>query len=387
MSAPNVLIGQRAELLILTRSKGVLRPGMVESVEFTPDISQKKVGEIGNLDPANIYNVHGGGSGKMSVTESNELAVFGALSNMEVAPSGVSPAALNLDVSRFQPFHALVNKIKDSDDSHFGGLFAYGCLASGISAPITSGDATKRDIPFGFKHLFDIRGQRLRLLRCRQTPVSLESTPGDPTSAEAAGGTFAANDVVYYRLALSSTANTAASSPPTSTEPLSMPTKEFSDPIAVAANKLTITFAAPVPAGKSMAVYVGRASGQEVFHGWAAAAAATYDVTGYPSDLTGPRPPRQNTSGVFQAPGDALFATVSGITNSIDLLAAGGQPAKYLQPTGLPYVAVLKNGVLQPEPHSISSEFFFNAAGSIFSLATAPAPADEWVLVLPVDPS
>src|SRR3990172_21859 len=89
MSAPNVVIGQRAELQIATRSKGILRPGMVESIEFTPDVSQKKVAELGNLDPANIYNVHGGGSGKMSVTESNELAVFGALSNMEIAPSGV----------------------------------------------------------------------------------------------------------------------------------------------------------------------------------------------------------------------------------------------------------------------------------------------------------
>lgn len=391
MSAPNVLVGQRAEIIAITRSKGALRPGMIESAEINPDLAQKKVSEIGNLLPPSLYNVHNGGTGKLSVTESNELAVFGMLSNMETAPSGVTPSALNLDVSRFQEFHVLLNKIKDADDSSFGGFFAYGCLASGISAPIPSGDATKRDVPFGFKKLFDIRGMRLRYLRCRAT-ATLESTPGDPTSAEAAGGTFAANDVVYYRLALSSNANTAASPPPTSTEPLSMPTKEYADPVGVANNKVTVTFAAAVPAGKSMAVYVGRASGQEVFYGWVAAAGTLIDITGYPADLTGPRPPQQNTSGAFQATGDALFATVSGIPNSIDLVASGGPPAKYLQPSGLPYVAVMKNGVLQPEPHTIATKFFFNnvagVGATIFSLSSTPETAqEEWTLILPVDPS
>jgi hypothetical protein len=385
MGAVEVPVGQRYDLTIITADQGPVMPGLVDSCDLTPDLAQKVIMSIANQDPSAIVNTHNGVTGKFSATETNELALYAALQNSPLAPTNVSPAAILNDFRKLRNFHVLINKKKDTNDSSIGGWFAYNCKASGASAPMSSGDVTKRDIPFKGLRLDDIRGMQLAYRRARAT-ATLETTPGTPTTAEMAGGNFNGGDVVYIRIAQSGNANTGATPPPTATEPLSAPTFEQADPIAGAAQKVVVTFVAPPAAGKSFAIYVGRSSGQETFYGWAAAAAATFDITGY-AEATSPRPTDRNVSGAVQLTGDLIFGVIGGFTYGVDLLTGGGKLAEFLQPTGLPYIAVMKNGVRQPEPHGISTGFGFDVTGRYFFLSAAPSVQDAWELILPVDPN
>jgi hypothetical protein len=357
---------------------------MNDTVELAPGLSQKAVSAVQALDPQAIYNAHGAGTGKISPTETQALELYAALQDIETAP-GTTPAGIVNDLRNLKPFSILVEKIADDKDAPFGFMFAYGCLPSNVSAPMPAMDAMKRDIPFGFKRLDDLRGFGARYLRCRPTASAFLATPSIPALTQGAGTSpFAIGDIVYVRTAICDEVKAFGDAAPTAANHLTRACQEVSELVAVAANKITVTVAA-VGAGTSLAVYVGRASGVETFYGWIAAVGTTIDITGW-NDPSGPRPPYHNNLAAYTTPEDAVFGAVGAFSNAVDLTANGGALPIPLIPSGLPYVAVLKNGVRQPEDQAVSSGFGFSDDLKTFYLAVAPDQADVWELVMPVAP-
>lgn len=382
MPAPEVAIGQRARVRILTKSRGPVIVGMNETVELAPDLSQKVVSAVQALDPQSIYNAHGGGTGKISPTETQALELYAALQDMETSP-GTTPAGIINDLRNLQPFSMIVEKMPDDKNSPFGFLFAYGCLPSNVAAPMPAMEAMKRDIPFKFKRLDDLRGFGVRYVRCRSTGT-LIATPTDPGSLATAAGTttFAATDIMYVRIASCDEGNSPGDPPPTAASHLTRAAAEQAILVGTATNKIVLTVPA-VAAGTSLAVYVGRASGAETFYDWIAAAGTTIDIVEWP-DPSGARPPYHNNTLAFATAEDKLF-TVGGGLATIDLSVGGALPIPLI-PSGLPYVAVLKNGVRQPEDHAVSSGFYFSKDLQTFAVQGTPDQADVWELVLPVAP-
>lgn len=384
---PTVAKGQRARAQLVSKSHGIYRQGLVEHVEGNPEFTIQKPLQVSLNRPGVVYTVHTGGSGKIDVMEKNQNELYAVMQDLEPT-SGVG--ILN-DLPTMQRFGVLMNFMEDSRDVVFASKFIYGALAHGGSVPVPAADAVKRSFPFGFLQMYDLINLEMRYARARTATAQL-TTPGTPTFAQVGDATpFTATQPVYIRLAHSDTANVTSSAPPLPTEPLTRATQEFAVLPILAGNKITITFAAAVPATNSFAIYVGKASGQETFYGWAEAAATTFDVLAY-ADPTNARPPRDNVSGAWPVtvPADLVFGSVTeGATtylNAIDLGLAGAKIPQYLQRIGLPYVAVLKNSLLLPDSQDDASEFAFSPSGRVFYLGATPAAADTWELVLPVLP-
>src|SRR5574342_1069567 len=127
MAAPEVVVGQRADALFLTKTVGPVILGMNDTVELAPDITQKKVSAVQALDPNAIFNVYAGGTGKISQTETQALQLLSLLQDLETNP-GTSPAGILNDLRNLRPFSLLVNKKPDEKDTSFGFMFAYDCL-------------------------------------------------------------------------------------------------------------------------------------------------------------------------------------------------------------------------------------------------------------------
>jgi hypothetical protein len=384
MSAAQVSTGQRGSVDLITKSHGPLRAGLVRSWEPAPDIAQKSLGEIGTVGHVTVFNIDNGVAGKLSYAEKNAREIEAGMMNMEVSP-GSSPEAIQMDHTRMERFSLLIRQKPEHDDVVFAAKYVYGCLAAPPASPVVVDDAMMREMSFRALRIVEIKGMDIRHARVRTAPVTGPlSTPAVPTLLEAAGGTLTTGDVVYVRTAMINAVVTAPTVPDLTT-PLTRASAEVAEPIGVASRKVTVTVSA-VPAGQTLAIYVGRFSGGETFYGYIAAAGTTIDITDYP-DPTNPTPPRSNTTAAFQTVEDLIFGgTNEGFGNSVDLTFLGGKPARTIIPSGLKYMACLKNGILTPFSGDRSSEFLFSSTGNTFALNAAPTDRDVWDLFFPVNP-
>lgn len=373
---PTVAKGQRSIIHLLSGSHGAMRQGLVEAVDLTPSVSGKKVMELSSEQPGKLYNVHEGGAGKIDFMEKNQGELFAAL--MDYAPGLYGASGMIENQSEFQDFHVLVNEVEDSTTKIFASKFAYKALGHGISAPMPAADAMKRSLPFQFIRMFSLIGLEMRYVRGRTDTAQLDR-PDAPTLVDAgAASLFTQGQLVYVRVATSRTANAAGDPVPAADEPLTEASDEVAIQVAADGDQITVTIVDPAP--YSAAVYVGSASGQEVFAGWIAPGSTDLIVTTFPPERN-PLPPRNDQSGAFATAGDLLFAAVGGFTSAVDL--STGKLPTVLRPTGLRYVCVLKNGVQQDDG------FAFSDDGKYFYVpdASPPANTDVWELILPVVPT
>jgi hypothetical protein len=374
MSSPHkVVLGQRGKVTLVTASHGALRAGLVKSYEPAPEISQKSIGEVDTVGAVKVINVDNGVAGKIGYAESNQKLIDAAMMDQENSLTGIE-----LDHTNMRSFTLMVRHFPDQDDTVFGGKLILGCLAAPPGIPVIADDISMRDMPFRALRIKEIKGYDIRHVRVRTTPAAGPlSTPAAPTLVEGAAGNFTTGDMVYVRVAM---VNAVLTSAPISTTPISRASDEVVEAIGAVTRKVTVTLAAPVPAGQTAAVYVGRFSGGESFYGLIAAAGSTLDVTDYPNPQNS-TPPRNNSTAAYQHPDDLVF-----VGSSVDLTQMGGKPAQAIIPSGLRYMAVLKNGIITPFSGDESSGFGFTSDGVSFFLGTAPTDQDWWDLFFPVTP-
>jgi hypothetical protein len=354
----SIFTGQRNQLRIVSANHGVIRPNLVDSMEFTPKLSNKRIPEFDNKVDALTYTTFDGGTGKISFMESNQGLISAALMDIDpsVATQMLNPAVFaNFDV--FMNLMGLDGKVK-------GSMLLYGCTPSGNPFTQAVKEGAKRSLDFECLNGIMFPGLAMQYTRGRGATTQ-QAAPSDPALATAAvGGFLAGNDTVYVQI----TAVTAAGETTVSNE------AAIHIPTGTDTNLVTVTIPAIVAPVLSYNVYVSNRSNGERFYGNAAVAGA-FSVTALPS-TTANTPPTQNTSGVFAATGDKVFTGAGPYTITLD------SAAFKLGQTGLDYVLVKRQGAIVAtvdNPATIDT-FLFNSTGTTFSVNEDPA-SKSWELI------
>jgi hypothetical protein len=347
----SIFTGQRNQIRLVTKTHGVIRPNLVDSFEFTPKLSNKRVPEFDNLVDALTYTTFDGGSGKISYLESNQGQISAAL--MDIDPASVTQMLNPATLADFQVFMNLMGldgKIK-------GCMLLYGCTPTGNPFQQTVKEGAKRSLDFECLNGIIFPGLALQYTRARGATTQ-QAAPADPALATAnAGGFLTGGDTVYVQL----TAVTAAG------ETLAGNEAAIHIPTGTNTNKVTVTVPAPAGAITSYNGYVSNRSNGERFS-FNTAVGGAIDVLELPS-TTAARPPLQNTSGVFAAPNDKTFSGAGPWTVTLD------NAAFKLPQTGLDYGLVKRDGAIVgtvDNPATIDT-FLFNSAGTQFSVNEDPA--------------
>lgn len=351
----SIFTGQRNQLRIVTPNHGVIRPNMVDSMDFTPKLSNKRISEFDNLIDPLTYSTFDGGSGKFSYSESNQGQISAALMDLDptVTTQMVDPARLaNFEV--FCNMFGLDGKIK-------GSMLLFGCTPTGNPFQQAVKEAAKRSVDFECLNGLWFPGLAMLYMRARGATTQ-QAPPSTPTLATSTtGGFLTAPDTIYVMI----TAVTAAGE--------SLPSNEASIhvPSGTSTNKVTVTTPAISGSVTSYNIYASNRSNGERYTANCASGTTT-DITALPASSAA-TPPVANSSGVFAAPSDKVFTGSNPYTVTLDN-AAFKNPQ-----TSLQYALVKKNGNMVANvnnPASIDT-FLFNAAGTTFSVNEDPA-TNSW---------
>ena len=381
MSNPSILKGQRLRTTIITRGFGRTRQGLVSKWGFTPKVSAKSALETGNERPGKFYNIHEGAAVDIEGMLKNERHLLAAIYGRDPATT-----ALYMDQKRQVPFSILTEVLAEDEKQVIAAALALECLAEGVPTMLEAADASKLSIKAQAKEVIETNGIGIAYVRIKKSSTPAQTIPPKPVLTEAAGTTdFAIGDVIHVQMAQSNTAHIGTDPAPSTTDPLTPPCGVVSIPVAVATDKIVATFAA-IGAGKSYAIYVGRTPESCVFYKWVAAAGTTVDITVRP-DLTMPAPIQQDLSGVHSSAEDHSWTSVvEGATTygiAVDLFGAGLPAPIDLEGWGLPYFAILKNGLLVPSSIDTASAFGFTDTRKTFFSGATPGDSDVVELFYP----
>jgi hypothetical protein len=348
----SIFTGQEAQIRAVTLSHGVIRPNLVDGLDYTLKISGKEVPEFDNKQNALIYTTFDGATGKMSYTKSNQGQIEALL--MDTDPSveeiWVSPTEFK-NFTVFENLKGLDGKIK-------GSVILQECHPTGDPFTSTVKDAQKGGLDFMFINAHRFMGLAIQHIRAR-AGVVLIGVPASPTLGTATTGGFLAPSTYYVRI----TAITADGESQGSTE------VDIVVPTGTSTNVINVTTPAPAGSIVSYNIYVSDRSNGERFAGNDGGSSA-FVVTNLPAS-SDESCPNIDTTGAFQAPGDIEFAG-----NTITLPKA----AFAMPQNGMQYALIMKNGevVADPVNPATGDDFYFNAAGTAFAVGTTPASKDYW---------
>ena len=345
-------IGQLAQIRVVSQSHGIIRPNMVTGVDWTPKISGKEIAEFDNVENALIYTTFDGATGKMAYEQSNQGLMEALL--MDTDPSA---AQVWTCPTQFKPFTYFENW-KGPDGKIKGSALLKECHVTGDPFTSTVKEAAKGTLDFMFKNAHRFLGLAIQYVRARANT----GPAGQPTilglSTTTTGG-FLAPETYYFRI----TAVTAVGESQGSIE------QAIVVPVGTSTNLITVTTPSPAGSITSYNVYGWDRSNGERYIGKDAGLGSLV-VTALPISSAVPCPNLDST-GCFQAPEDLIFAG-----NTITL----PQPAFAVPATGLQYALICKNGYPVADPINPAGvdDFYFNAAGTTFSVGTTPAATDWW---------
>lgn len=347
----SIFTGQRGQLRGVTQSHGILRPNMVESVDFTPKLDLKRIPEWDNKIDALIFTIFGGGSGKLGYDRSNQGQLDALIMDLDPAQEFTV-----LNPSNFKPFTVFAN-MKGLDEKIKGAFLLYGGVAHGnpFTGPVK--DSAKMTVDFDYLNGLMVNGAGI--LHTRATggvPQVGQSTA--PVLVQAAAGTLP--DDTYYVRIVGKTATGQA-----------LPSKEVAVHVTGGGGTASVTVTTAAPAGSiaSYDVYAYNRSNGERFAG-NDAGAGTFSLTSLPPSSAAPVT-NVDTSGTFTSSADKVFV---GQAITLD------QPAVFDPQSGLAYALVMKNGQILASMDNPATEdtFLITADGTQVTLQAAPADQDWW---------
>ncbi len=345
----SVFPGQPTQIRVVSQSHGIIRPNMVDGVDFTPKISVKQIDEYDNPEPSLLYQTFDGGTGKLSYVESNQGQVEAML--MDQDPTA---AIALMDPVGYKPMTMAMN-YRGLDGNFKRSVLLKNCLCSGSPVTQTVKDASKSTIDFMFTGMYRFPGLAILYTRARGATAPTAAPAAPVCTPAVTTGTLIAGEF-YVRITAVTAAGESAGSPEVM--------------VAVAtgtAGKVTVTTTAPAGAITGYNVYFSDRSNGERFAG-NDAGTATFVITALPP-LTASLCPNTDSTGVFQATGDKVF---SGQAVTLD------KTAYFLPQSGLGYALVLKNGQVvgslnQPAQ---AANFGIKSDGTQFQIFAAPAATD-----------
>jgi len=353
-----IFTGQNAQIRLMTRSHGLVRPNLVDGFEFTPKLSNKRIPEFDNPVDALTYTTFDGGSGKISYLESNQGQINATLMDQDptVGTIMINPTSL-------VPFDAFLN-FKGLDGQIKGCMLLYGCTVAGNPFQQAVKEGAKRSIDFEALNGIKFDGLAIQYTRGRGAST-IQAPPSDPALATAAvGGFLTGGDTVYVQL----TAVTSAGETIASNE------AAIHIPTGTDTNNVTVTVPAPAGTISSYNGYVSNRSNGERFS-FNTTVGGAIVVTQLPA-ATAARPPTQNTSGVFAASNDKVFTGAGPYTITLD------NAAYKLAQTGLDYGLVKRDSAIVAtidNPATLDT-FLFDSTGATFSVNENPA-THSWELL------
>lgn len=344
--------GQRAQIRAITNSHGIIRPNLVDAVDFAPTLTVTRVPEFDNETDALIFTTFDGANGRMSYTQSNQ-----GLLEALIMDRNPTVERILVDPAKMSTFELIAN-LKGQDGNIKGSYLVHTCKIAGNPFTSTIKEGAKSVIEFEAITAFQQRG--LGILYTRATAgTAAEGPPAQPVVVAGPTGGALSDDTYYIQItALTATGETIASNE-----------AQLELTAGTAAQKITVT--TPAPAGSILTynVYVSNRSNGAIFVA-NDAGGSTYDILALPSP-TSVRPPTVDTTGSPQISGDKTF-TAGAIT--LD-------NAAYKYPnTGLDYLLVKKNGQVIASPNKVATQddFWFNVAGTTFNVRNTPADNDWW---------
>jgi len=344
-----IFTGQRAQVRMIARSWGVGDPAMVQSVDFTPNITNAIVQAFGSLTPVVTYTTFEDVTAKIGYEQNNQAIIEAVLMDYDQTQDEVY-----VNPSTMQPFVLYAN-LKGLDGKIKGSYLIRGCVPTGNPWTSTVKEGAMRTLDIKGLNVYLFHGLAIQYTRARGTKT-IQPPPAQPALAQAAVGGFLGADTYYVQL----TAVTAAGE--------TTPSNEASIQIvAGVTNKITVTIPAVVAPVTAYNVYILNRSNGELFS--VQTAALSVDILTLPG-ATSARPPVFNNSGMPAVTGDKVLTLAAGLWSTpLDL------PAFKLPQTGLDYVLIHKNGSEIANVDNPASEdtFSFNAAGDTFSVLDANA--------------
>ncbi len=352
-----IFTGQRAQIRGVTQGHGIIRPNMVDAVDFAPTLTSQRVPEFDNLVDALTYQTFDGGQGKFSFTKSNQGQIEALV--MDADPT-VEEVYTN--PSLFRPFTFFAN-LKGLDGKIKGCYLLHDCKVMGDPFTSTVKEGAKGSIDFEYINGYSFQGHGMLYTRVRgnQAPVGAPASPALVIPAVPAG--TLPDDTYYVRI----TAVTATGETNGSNEAAVFIDGEG----GLGEIEVTIpALAAPVI---SYNIYVSNRSNGERFVGNDAVGGGAFSILALPS-ATADKPPVVDTTGTYQASGDKVFPGGAPFEVPLDQIAAP-QPQ-----TGLDYALIKKNGITVAtidNPATLDT-FLINAAGDKFSIISAAADNEWW---------
>ena len=351
--------GQRAAIRAVTKSHGVIRPNMVDAVDFSRALTVTRVPEYDNETDALIFSTFDGANGRMAYTQSNQGQVEALLMDADPAV-----AQILVDPAKYQPFQLFAN-LKGQDGNVKGSWLVHSCSITGNPVTGTIKEGQKGVVEFEAINAFELQG--LQLLYTRATNgVAPQGPPAQPALATLATGGALSDDTYYVRI----TAVTPVGESTASNEAAIELT------VGTAVQLINVTLPALSGSVTGHNVYISNRSNDERFVG--TSATTLLAVTALPSP-TSAKVPSADTTGVYVASGDKTITA-----ESITLDNAAHQ---FVQ-NGLDYLLILKNGVVVASPNKVADtdDFFFNAAGTTFNWRNTPTDTDVWELFTAFQP-
>ncbi len=361
-----IFTGQRAQIRGVTQSHGVIRPNMVDAVDFNPTLTSHRVPEFDNLVDALTYQTFDGGQGKFSFTKSNQGQIEALM--MDADPL---VEEIYTNPSLFRPMTLFAN-MKGLDGKIKGSYLLQDCKVMGDPFTSTVKEGAKGSVDFEYINGFLFHGVGLLYTRARgsQAPVG---TPAQPTLAATAVPAGSLSDDTYYvRIAAVTATGESAGSNETAIH--------LTGGTAIQEIDVTIpALAAPIT---SYNIYVSNRSNGERFAANDAVGGGVFVISSLPS-ATADKVSNIDTTGVYQAAGDKVFTT-GGPPESV----AFDQTAFQMAQTGLDYALVKKNGQTLATVDNPATEdtFLIDAAGNNFSIIGTPADNEWWDIFTPFKP-
>lgn len=343
--------GQRAQIRAVTKSHGVIRPNLVDAVDFTPALTVTRVPEFDNETDALIFKTFDGVNGRMSYTQSNQ-----GLLEALVMDRDPTVEQILVDPANMQPFQLFAN-LKGQDGNIKGSYLIHSAQVVGNPFTSTIKEGAKSVVEFEAINAYQLRGLGLLYTRATKSEAP-ETTPTQPVVGTSTTGGTLVPDTYYLRI----TAVTASGETKGSNE------AAIVIPAGTNTNIISVTLPAIAGDVTGHNVYCWNRSNNALFV--AVDATTSYDILALPSP-TSAKVPNVDTSGAPQMSGD----------KDISSLAITLDKAAYKFPnTGLDYMLVMKNGEVIASPNKVASEdnFWFNAAGTTFNIRTAPADDERW---------
>lgn len=188
---PQITHGQLQQVRFITKSHGIVRPNLGDTLDINPTHSNKKVEEFDNLAPAVIWTQFEEVTGKYSYKDSNSPITDAVLADAD--PTNKRHIS---DPRRMAYFHVLVND-PGLDGNIFQATFVPGCVPMGPTSSSTLKEAKANSLDFHASYLRKVKGYGIHYSRVLADSAAQVAAPSAPTLADqSTGGNL--SDGAYY---------------------------------------------------------------------------------------------------------------------------------------------------------------------------------------------